>query len=399
MALVSSRAATNGASRFDQQIDDDDVGGREKDRRAYLAAGVGEAPAFALRFFRWWGGELIRSLETLGRFVPSAFRLPNREITIVGDPGTCISGDHVTQRGTGRISALTESIGRRFAPALKAAAMPRDKVYWRQTELPFLPRDAAARVLRTRLPVETPFRLDTVLMGFRLTRRAVRPLPVNGEASSASRQGNVAVQAIVTHKDADAVLEAARSKKLSVDCLVAVMPPEIRGRDARPVILKDLAGPQALRRRRLDRILAMIVWFTCLLTSASALRLKTVAAEFEAALQAEREEISQLMNLRPGVARGDADSPGAKTATTETHVSVLETWSTLTSLLPDDVWLEALTISGRSVRIDARAKAPAAAVQMIEAHPLFENAEFSTAVTTDAEGVAQFSLVFSIVQN
>ncbi len=337
----------------------------------------------AARFMRWWTGELAALLPGA-----LAHRLPGSAGRLMLD----LSGPAwvlLRQRGgrDGRYVPIAEAEG--GAARLRALGMTGRRVellvsaqtllVWRLS----LPMAAGADLrgaIEFQAERKTPFGPGETYIGYRVLRR-----------DAETRQIEVEV-ALVPRAAADGLGARAAALGLVATALSSDTVGALAPRIALPV------APRA--RSRWRGVLWLLAISAVLLVGAivqTALAERTrierhLAAELQAAraaaerVQREREAQARLQSARDVLLARRRETP-----------SVVLTLDRLTRLLPDDVWLTQLSLSGGNAQAAGHAPVASALIGLIDAAEPFSAPRFLAAITRDTTiGLERFNLAFTV---
>jgi general secretion pathway protein L len=276
---------------------------------------------------------------------------------------------------------LVDTLAQRRVPAVLLLE-PGDGLLCADT----LPAGAEAeveRIMPHRVDLLTPWPQDRVLAGYRVTGR--------------TKDGQLEIRLGVAPKArVEPVLSRLAAYGVTLDAV------DLPGEDGEPSGL-NLLGTKPARGGRRWRVLGFLLLAALLVGGAAASvdayeAYQQLAAQqrFAEALEQRLADLSQLT--------GDVDTL-RKTATfipeqqraTPSPTVVMEV---LSRLLPDSVWLDAVTLDGREVTLSGYAEDAAQVLPIIESSPHFKEAQFrapSTRVTVPGPGggtreVERFSL-------
>jgi general secretion pathway protein L len=255
----------------------------------------------------------------------------------------------------------------------------------RTVELPQLQKSMVSEALRLDLMRVAPFDPATVLVAHRIL----------GEAEERSSQ--LVEQIVVRRSIILPLISWLEQKNLAAKAIVF--------RDSEEGILPvalGLDGSPYGARRHSQRLKIMAGSLAALLLTGV---IGNATASWKVAAQ--REDIS----ARVGEVKSPADkvldavntlkSSSTKLAALvswkEQAVSIPSVIEELSRLLPDDSYLDGVSVEGNEMVIDGQSKVPEALITVFEASPLFENAAFAAPVFRNAdENYSRFSLRMKI---
>lgn len=159
-------------------------------------------------------------------------------------------------------------------------------------------------------------------------------------------------------------------------------------------------GPRGTDQRRTDRRrLRLAAALVCLLAMIAAglpfARQSLAERAVAARIAALRPRVAEVLALREraGSEAGGSDAAAGLAARVGNPLAVL---ASLTDILPDDTYLESLTLAERRLAMTGRSAAAARLIALLAANPLFRNPAFAAPVTRVPEGGAGGADEFTI---
>jgi len=347
-----------------------------------------------LNLLSWW-------LEELAGLVPGVLRrgLGGREQLVVVERshGALITYRRAgtRQRETGRIDLKNASDRqrRRVANTLAKAKrsgtqvvlrLPSSGVLERHLELPAVADADLRRALYFEIDRQTPFRPEETYFDYKVTGR-----------NSERKRLNVDLTIIPRKVVEDAVANV-DGVDLSPDFVELLPTPDrparripLRGSDEKPGRLGLGSVVNIVLVLVILAELAMAVRLPLQARGAIAAALATEvhqARERAEATRAMQKELEDVLETKRRLQQQKLQAPSV--------VAVLEE---LTRLLPDDVWLMNLQLSGGEVRLSGFATTAATLVALLDASPMFQTPKFNAPVTQDLRVEKErFSLSFNL---
>jgi general secretion pathway protein L len=325
-------------------------------------------------FFRWWLGELAalvpaalrtrlsgggeRLLLEVGGAAPRFFRLRGRKAVPLDD----------------------RKLASRKSKTTLTLALPRGEIVTRPTELPLAAEENLREVVGFEMDRLTPFSRDEVYYACRVTGRDAKAGYLKVDILLAPR-GKV-----------DALLAGLRGDGLRIVALDVAT--EFPGRPLGVNLL-----PQATRPRssRLTRGLAgaLSVAAVVLLTVALQIPLQRkgdYAAALDARVTAERTRVGALRRLEEEIA-GLQVADSSLEDLKRRNAFTLALLDQVTRLLPDDAWLNQLSVNGERLDLGGFSPNSSKLVTTFEESPQFTETVFRAPVTQDPRlGLERFSL-------
>jgi general secretion pathway protein L len=265
--------------------------------------------------------------------------------------------------------------------------LPLAACFERRIEIPATAERQGRSILALDFERSTPFKLSDVYTGHTFV-------------PSKDRKGWLsASQFVVKRKFVDRTIESIEALGLKVDRL------DVWNADGQtPVGLNffdrsgDAAPSSASRRPRL-LMSAVVLGLAVSALWMDLSRREAALAALELDVSAARQKAEVLRNERTvaEVARKDSDAVRAYKSGQLPSVEILDQ---MTRLLPDDVFLNDVTIEGDLVDVSGQAKSSSAVISLLERSPAFKDATFTSPVTFDANADKErFSLRLRLRQS
>jgi len=340
------------------------------------------------RFFQWWGGELAALLPVRWRHAfggGSAWYLLERQgddwqIRRAGDSLALATwSDHLDPAA--QQVALSDALRGVDPEDLRIAlCLPPATMLRRNLMLPIAARDSLQQIGAFEMDRQTPFRAEQVRYDVRDT---LGPAPA----------GRFAAELVaVPRQTLDPLLERLRVLGFSIDAVdmgtgydrlgVNLLPPEQAPRRRHP-------------RQRLNLVLAGACVLLVVLSLVQWLHNRQAAlAEMQATVENMRGEAQKVAGLRQQL----QDNAGAAgfLADRKLHTpSALSLLDDLSQRLPDDAWLERLSIDNAGqVGFQGQAKQAAKLIDSVKGSPVITDANFQGTIQTDpTSGKERFYMV------
>jgi general secretion pathway protein L len=329
-------------------------------------------------FWAWWSAELV---ELLPRRVQDAIALRHQKLFLDTDGKTLRFrlGSWTDKRDALEIplDAGHEAGGVLPRDAQQTILlMPADKVLTRPLTLPLAAEENLREVLAFEMDQHTPFTAADVYYDHLVTGR------------DAARQELLVDLVYSPRKEVDAVLDALGDLGVEPDLVTA------RSRDGSNLRSINLRPQERRRDRRLNihRLnLALGVLCALLLVTAVSLpiveknrALAEVEAEIQAAATAAREGNEIRRNLE-----NMAEASRFLIDKRQGEVLTVEIIDEISRILPDHTWVARLNLSDTELQLQGQSTDSASLIALVEASPLFENAQFRSPVVqvpgTDAD--------------
>jgi len=333
-------------------------------------------------FFGWWGGELrgLLPLRWQGWFGSGAqWQLLQREgsqwrlrrsghhevLASWDDAGDALMGREQARAALETAQGDVDREDRRVALLLPAASVLR-----RTLALPLAARDNLREVVAFEMDRQTPFSVDQV-------HYAVR------ELSTPVAAGRVNVELVaVPRARLDPLLARLRELEVTVDAVdvaqgdgrlgINLLPPEQSPRRVHP-------------RRRLNLVLAAACVLLLGLVLGQWLHNRQAAlATMQAEVEGMRDEARQVAALRQQL-QDNAGAAGFLAQRKKNTVSMLALLREITAQLPDDAWLERLSVDNRG-QVGFQGQSPQAAklLDALKDSTLITGAGFQGSIQPDA---------------
>ena len=340
-------------------------------------------------FWAWWSGEIFAMLpENLRDAI--AQRRQKLFIETNGKTLKLSLGSWGSRQEAGQapLTASADAPERLPRDAQQTIVlMPEGKVLTRPLVLPLAAEENLREVLGFEMDQHTPFQVDKVYYDFVVTGR------------DAERQELLVDLVYSPRSEVDPLLEAVAGHDLDVDIVTS------RDRDGSNLRSINLL-PQELRKRRRvsPRRINVALAALCVLLLLVAIAVP-VAQKNEALVLLEEQVQAAATEAREGnqVRKGLENMAEASRFLFEKKredllaVQLIEEVSTI---LPDHTWLARLDISATEMQMQGQSTASSSLIAIIEASPLFENANFRSPVVqvqgTDSD---RFHLSADIVRS
>ncbi|MGF1631833.1 MAG: PilN domain-containing protein [Kiloniellaceae bacterium] len=330
-------------------------------------------------FFRWWFGELAALIPAVLR---ERFRSGGERLLLeIG------SGEQRLYRLRGRKAILLND-GKLATGKAKVAvtlALPRAQIVTRPTQLPLAAEENLREVVGFEMDRLTPFSRDEVYYACRVTQRH-------------AKAGRLMVEVMLApRRKVDALLAGLRDQGLRITAVdVATSEP---GCPLGINLLPQAAGPLPSRFGRVVAgaltAAAVVLLFVALQVPLQ--RKADYAAALHERVAAERVRVSELRRLEEEIA-------GLRTQDTSLHdlkrenALVLALVDQATRLLPDDAWLNQLSLNGDRLDLSGFSPSSSKLITVFEQSPLFTETVFRAPVTQDPRlGLERFSLSMRVM--
>ncbi len=329
-------------------------------------------------FFGWWSGELAALIPP-----------PLRRLSKSGGEGLLLEMTEGTpqlyrRRGAkplGKGHDLQATLGRRKGkPAAVTLVLPQAEVVTRQAELPLAAEENLLEVVGFEMDRLTPFSREEVYYTSRITKRDAK----NGRLG-------VAVM-LAPRQKVDALMTDLRDQGLRVDAVdLATEQP------GRPLGVNLLPQAMSAPSSRLGRVIAGALTATAAVLLFLAVQIPLERkADYAAALgervTAERARVSELRRLEEEIAGLQTDDSSLLDHKQEATLS-LEVVEQVTRLLPDDTWLNQLSLSGNRLELGGFSPNSSKLITVFERSSKFTEAVFRAPVTQDPRlGLERFSI-------
>ena len=332
-------------------------------------------------FFTWWRAELGAMLPAAVRdaFGPRGRRLL---LALEGDVVSLTTLDGASRETLGRYpldganEATDAPLGVLGQAREVILCLPDEDALVKQVTLPLATEQNLGRVLGYMMDRHTPFSVEQVYYDFRVMAHDRERRTIDVELTLAPRAA------------VDKSLGALRALGLNPDRItvgcepegsyspVNLLPPERRRRPGKARRILNL-GLGAVAVALLVAVLGQPQW-----KKWKAIQL--LEDEFAAAGQAAKaaEELRQRVDRLAEAATFLVDKKRAKPL-------VVEVLNQVTSILPDDTWLNNFSIHGREVQLRGFSLASAALIPIVEASPLLQGASFRSPVVRDSQSDAE----------
>jgi general secretion pathway protein L len=251
-----------------------------------------------------------------------------------------------------------------------------DNLLEREVVLPLAAERDLAQVLHYEMDRFSPFAADEVFWTFAISRR--------DRAS-----GRVfALVSLAPKARLEGLIAALNEIGVAPSLLEAPLP----GGSVRQIGL----GQPDVRRDRLRRLALVGAGALC-----AAFALAVVAVPFVRQSGELAELDARIASLKPGVARAEtlrkqmaSESSGADALASETARvgDMLQALAALTDLLPDDTFLNALTVRARKLTMDGQSAAANKLIAALSTDPVIKDATFAAPVTRTVSGEDAFSI-------
>ncbi len=352
---------------------------------------------FGRRFLRWWIGELAS-------LVPLALRqrLAAKDALVVALTGEQAAVSHHVAgkvRDLGEVSLSAETGGIRQALSVDAALLQR----FLRGRLPItlhLPAEAAVRThlilplavesdlrqaLLFQLDRRTPFSPDTVHFAYRVVGR-------NEPAKQIEVELTVVPRGVVT----DAVT---RGRALGA------MPTEVAviGASAGEPPSGNLLPDQERHRARPTALVLRLAVAATALAAVVALgrpiyEARHMAAELEVRVHAAKELADRTRRMKDELAKL-TEAARFLSATKQQNPTTSELLYQLTHILPDDTWVQQVSIGASEIRISGFSSSSSTVIQLLGQSGVFLEPQFRAAVTQDpTTGKERFDIGAKIVR-
>lgn len=338
------------------------------------------------RFLHWWGRELVAALPARVREV-FAERRPELLVAIDAERvryrriGPEAGEVATLELGNGPDLArgeLARELTREQTPPRVVLCIPEQRVLRRQIGLPAAAEENLRQVLGFEMDRQTPFRADQVYFDQHVLRRD----PTTRE---------IAVDLALAPRAAlDATLERAQQLGLALDAVdlgsidtatragFNLLPPERRAVHRNLWLRVNLAlGAAAV-------VLLGLVMAQSVANRERALEALSAATS---AAQVEARQVSELRNaLKEAI-----DGANFLNQRRRSVPSTMDLMLDVTQRLPNDTWLQRLSINGTQVQLQGQSAEAAALITVLQRSPYLEGPALQGAITPDARtGKEQF---------
>jgi general secretion pathway protein L len=325
-------------------------------------------------FFRWWLGELAalvpaalrarlsgdgeRLLLEVGGAAPQFFRLRGRKAVPLND------GKRAARKGK---AALT-------------LALPRSEIVIRPTELPLAAEENLREVVGFEMDRLTPFSREEVYYACRTTWRD-------------AKTGRLKVDILLAPREkVDALLAGLRDDGLRIAALDVAT--EVPGRPLGVNLLPTAARPRSSRfARGLAGALSVAVVVLLFVALQIPLQRKAdYAAALDAQVAVERARVGELRRLEEEIAGLQTEDSSLQDLKRRSALT-LALLDQVTRLLPDDAWLNQLSLNGERLDLSGFSPNSSKLVTTFEQASQFTETVFRAPVTQDTRlGLERFSL-------
>lgn len=337
-------------------------------------------------FFNWWFAEL-------GSWVspPSRTRQQSREHQLVIDFDAnwvvlkeCHQ-EHETVIGQYVLSpdgSLPEEGRRMLLRAQDKAAtkliicLPREEVLFRTLTLPIKAEENLRQVLGYEMDLQTPFRAEQVYYDYRI----IEKLPEHQQLR--------VWMVVVPRAKLDRLVKTV--SEWGVQPAVVTVTDESGGEVEQCSITDLNLLPQEQRVKSggswsmLNRLLTIsaILFGIAALLIPLLLQEKAIK-ELERDLAANKEKVEAIQSMRDEIDKVIAGSRMILKKKQQ-YPPIIDTLNELSSLLPDDTWLERLSVKGSEIKIYGVSSDASALIELIENSTLFHDAAFDSPITRDS---------------
>lgn len=337
--------------------------------------------------WHWWIGQMSDALPTLStarkRAAIIAFaedrwvhlkgrEQPNPDIATISLDATRAE-QQITRARLAGVARLNSLVVLRLAPELGMR---------RQTVMPAAAEEHLDTIVANELDRLSPWRPDQAVHVARILSR--------------TEAGDLNTEIIVVPRFVFAeIAQNLQNVGLTLAGLLLAHPDH--GPDFIPVE-PDIAAAGVLERQRARQfgvlicllLLIVFIGFGARLWSVHELRQESAAlAQGAAHVQQMVDELAQLSDRTYYAVTAKNAQPAA-----------IVTWEALSEILPDDCWLDRLTLTGNQVTIEGHASDALALLPLLTSSGRFAEVHFDSEVTRDAEaGIEGFSITATVVQD
>lgn len=330
------------------------------------------------RFFQWWGGELrallparwretlsVEAAQVLLEIDGEALRVATRS----GSDESEIERVPLADRDElGRL--LATALGERRSGLRRVLLLSPAQVLRRTLQLPGAALENLRAVVGFELDRQTPFKPDQVYFDCRVVRRAAAGRPADVEL------------ALVPRTTLDRQLEVLGPLSVGLDGV------DTRGADGAPLGMNFLP-PERRQRRARSRL-----WFNMALAAAALLLLwlaawqslenrRAAVLELEAVVDERRAEARQVNQLR-GALTDAAAGANFLAVQREQQPMMLVLLAELTSLLPDDTYLERFSFDKGQVNLTGQSSQAAQLISALQQSGTLNNPALAGSIQPDA---------------
>lgn len=331
-------------------------------------------------FFLWWTAELVT-------FLPESWRESAQDHT--DDLLLAIQGDEISARlfkagrwievarrplptvdSPAQSAAIREVItqARQSARQPVSLAIPLRQVVQREVQLPLAAEEALRNVLQFELDRYTPFRADQVYFDARVVNRSV-PLGQIGVRMA------VAPRALV-----DAALERLRRAQVAVSAVV-VQDDLKSGEPALNLLPPEQRARRGLGLGQLNTVLLFLVVALGLAAIALPIVIKRQASiELIPLVERADRQTAAVERLRDRVQAAQAQY-NLLIQKKQRHPSTILLLDELTRLLPDDTWVQQLSLNGTNLQIQGDTGSSSKLIGLIENSHILRGANFLAPLT------------------
>lgn len=344
-------------------------------------------------FFRWWGRELAAASPALGG------GRPRWALVAAPDPAaptqlTLSLRARRRRRALGTLDALSARRRRNLTRDLRhgrieiVLAAPAASVVTRMITLPLAAEAELERVISFEIDRLTPFNAAELFYTFEIARRRPEADKLDVELSFARRVDlsaplDALSAAGFPAQRIDVIREAAvAGSGAAAEGTAADRDPDLRGVNLlpKPPALGWRFGQVALAAALTALALTGGTW-TALTLAQQQARVDALQAAVDMARREAR--AAQAAAVGAGGAGDAARRAYERKTGAPAMVAMI---ARLTELLPDDAYLETLTLSADGLELSGRAADAAALIALFERDPVFRAPTFRAPITRDAEG-------------
>jgi general secretion pathway protein L len=333
-------------------------------------------------FLAWWLGGLRQCLP---RRLRQGLGQTRRYVLLAHDGGFVLqlhgteSVEDLAQLDSLQNPALARLLGNgRKRQASLTLRVPAERVFKRTVALPIAATGNLRQVLQFEMDRLTPFADAEVLFDFRVLGRQ-------------ADKGQVQVELAVLRREL-------------VETLLAEL--EVAGQSARIVDATGLWEGANLLRSALPRggsthagawlAVGLIIALAAAALLTPLWQARQVVLDLDARLQQARDQAAVIAGLQRQLDEGAALA-NFVSRRQQQRVPIVELLSELTELLPDDTWLQQLSIRGKNVELQGESAQATTLIELLEDSPRFESVAFR-APLTQVRGAAteRFSIVMTL---
>jgi general secretion pathway protein L len=340
-------------------------------------------------FWTWWSGEIFAILPE-GLRDAIAQRRQKLFIETDGQALQLSLGSWGSREAAGQVPVTASAEAQEKLPRdtqQTIVLMPEGKVLSRPLVLPLAAEENLREVLSFEMDQHTPFQAANVYYDYVVTGR------------DTERQALLVDLVYSPRSKVDALLEAIASHDLNVDVVTS------RGRDGSNLRSINLL-PQELRQNRragpgrVNVVLAAVCAALLVVAIALPIVQKTEALDLlEVQVQAAAAKAREGNQVRRDLEKM-ADASRFLFEKKRSDIMAVTLVDEISRILPDHTWVMRLDISATEMQLQGQSEASASLIALIEASPLFENANFRSPVVqvpgTDAD---RFHLSADIIRS